>query len=111
MGTQGSPVLRITSVPPSVIPAGDIIISTRPVNPRERIIKRVTALQGQQVNVYQRGVVAPLVVTVSCCCVITLISWLFCGTAPCWPVMCARTHSAVKTLVDTNSVQWYCKSC
>jgi hypothetical protein len=45
-------------------PAGDIVISSRPINPNENIIKRVTAVQGQEVKVYKRGTVAPLVITV-----------------------------------------------
>lgn len=41
------------------------MISSRPINPHENIIKRVTAVQGQEVKLYKRGDVAPLVVRVS----------------------------------------------
>jgi hypothetical protein len=44
--------------------AGDIVVSTRPIAPSERIIKRVTATEGQQVQVFSRGELAPLVVKV-----------------------------------------------
>lgn len=43
---------------------GDIVIASRPIAPNENIIKRVTALQGQEVKVYRRGDLSPLVVRV-----------------------------------------------
>jgi hypothetical protein len=58
-------VAVLSPAPACCLSAGDIIISSRPINPHENIIKRVTALQGQEVKVYRRGEVAPLVVKVS----------------------------------------------
>lgn len=33
--------------------AGDVVICTRPVNPKENIIKRVSAIEGSEVAVYE----------------------------------------------------------
>jgi hypothetical protein len=44
--------------------AGDIVISSRPIAPSENIIKRVTATEGQEVRVYKRGELAPLIIKV-----------------------------------------------
>jgi hypothetical protein len=39
--------------------AGDVVICIRPVNARESVIKRVTAVEGQTVSLYSRGSTAP----------------------------------------------------
>jgi hypothetical protein len=44
--------------------AGDIVICTRPIQADENIIKRVTAVEGQQVNVFRPGQLAPVQVKV-----------------------------------------------
>jgi hypothetical protein len=44
--------------------AGDVVISTRPVQADENIIKRVTAVEGQTVNLYKPGSIAPVQIQV-----------------------------------------------
>eukprot|EP00879_Flechtneria_rotunda_P029063 GHRR01031325.1.p1 GENE.GHRR01031325.1~~GHRR01031325.1.p1 ORF type:complete len:175 (+),score=33.41 GHRR01031325.1:197-721(+) len=47
------------------IQVGDIVISIRPIQADENIIKRVTAVQGQTVNVFRPGQLPPTQVKVS----------------------------------------------
>eukprot|EP00775_Hariotina_reticulata_P001201 gene1200-1539_t len=46
------------------IQVGDIVICTRPIQADENIIKRVTAVEGQQVNVFRPGQLTPVQVKV-----------------------------------------------
>ncbi|KIZ02486.1 inner membrane protease subunit 1 [Monoraphidium neglectum] len=41
------------------VEVGDVVICIRPVNARESVIKRVTAVEGQTVSLYSRGSTAP----------------------------------------------------
>uniref|UniRef100_A0A383VE91 Peptidase S26 domain-containing protein n=1 Tax=Tetradesmus obliquus TaxID=3088 RepID=A0A383VE91_TETOB len=46
------------------VQVGDVVISTRPIQADENIIKRVTAVQGQTVNVDKAGSIAPVQIQV-----------------------------------------------
>lgn len=50
--------------PAALLPPGDIVICTRPIQADENIIKRVTAVEGQQVNVFRPGQLTPVQVKV-----------------------------------------------